>query len=82
MGHAAVAEAAVVGKPDPLRGEIVQAYVVLKAGYTPSDALAEELRAFVRANLSAHAYPRAVEFITQLPKTPSGKIQRYLLRSQ
>jgi acetyl-CoA synthetase len=82
MGHAAVAEAAVVGKPDPLRGEVVKAYVVVKAGYTPSDALAEELRQHVRANLSAHAYPREVEFVDQLPKTPSGKIQRFLLRSR
>ncbi len=82
MGHAAVAEAAVVGKPDSLRGEIVKAYVVLKAGYTPSEALAEELRQYVRVNLSAHAYPREVEFVDQLPKTPSGKIQRFLLRSR
>ena len=81
MGHAVVAEVAVVGKPDPLRGEVVKAYVVVKPGYTPSAALAEELRQFVRANLSAHAYPREVEFVDQLPKTPSGKIQRFLLRS-
>jgi acetyl-CoA synthetase len=75
-----VAEAAVVGKPDPLRGEVVKAYVVVKAGYTPSDALAEELRQHVRANLSAHAYPHEVEFVDHLPKTPSGKIQRFLLQ--
>ena len=82
LGHAAVAEAAVVGKPDPLRGEIMKAYVVVKAGYTPSEALAEELRQFVRTTLSAHAYPREVEFVDQLPKTPSGKIQRSLLRGR
>ena len=77
MGHEAVAEAAVAGKPDPLRGEVVKAYVVVKAGYAPSEELASELRQFVRSNLSAHAYPREVEFVDQLPKTPSGKIQRF-----
>ena len=82
MEHAAVAEAAVVGIPDPLRGEVVKAYVVVKARYTPSKTLAVELRQLVRVNLSAYACPREVEFVDQLPKTPSGKIQRFLLRSR
>ncbi|MBC7105271.1 MAG: AMP-binding protein [Firmicutes bacterium] len=82
MQHEAVAEAAVVGKPDELRGEIVKAYVVLKQGFSASDALAEELREFVKKRLSAHEYPREIEFVAQLPKTPSGKIQRFLLRKQ
>jgi acyl-coenzyme A synthetase/AMP-(fatty) acid ligase len=78
MQHAAVAEVAVVGKPDELRGEVVTAFVVLKAGHTASEELGADLSQFVKANLSAHAYPRAVTFVDQLPKTPSGKVQRFL----
>jgi acetyl-CoA synthetase len=80
MAHPAVAEAAAVGKPDALRGEVVKAFVVLRPGQDRSDDLAAELREFVKARLSAHAYPREVAFIEQLPKTPSGKVQRFLLR--
>lgn len=81
VGHPAVAEAAVVGKPDELKGEIVKAFVVLKPGQTPSDALRNELSLFVKQHLAAYAYPREIEFVDALPKTPSGKIQRYLLRA-
>lgn len=79
--HPAVIEAAVVGKPDPERTEIVKAFVVLKSGWTGSDELAEELRQHVRKRLSAHAYPREIQFMEQLPKTPSGKLQRFILRA-
>jgi acetyl-CoA synthetase len=79
--HPSVVEVAVIGKPDPERTEIVKAFVVLAAGVEPSDALAEELRQFVKRRLSAHAYPREIEFIDQLPKTPSGKLQRFILRN-
>ncbi len=80
LKHDAVVEAAAVGIPDELRGEIVKAYVVVKPGFLPSDALAEELKNAVKTGLSAHEYPRIIEFVETLPKTPSGKIQRFLLR--
>jgi acetyl-CoA synthetase len=75
-------ETAVIGKPDAERTEIVKAIVVLKPGFTASDELAEELRQHVRRRLSAHAYPREIAFVAELPKTPSGKIQRFILRNQ
>ena len=82
LEHAAVAEAAAVASPDERRGHVVKAFVVLAAGHEPSDALAEEIKAFVRDNLSAYAYPRKVEFVDDLPKTLTGKIRRIELRQQ
>jgi acetyl-CoA synthetase len=80
--HPAVALAAAVGKPDPVRTEIVKAVVVLKEGYAPSDRLAAEIQTFVRERLSAHEYPREVAFRSSLPLTTTGKIIRRLLRDE
>ena len=82
LEHPSVIETAVVGKPDAERTEIVKAFVVLQKGFEPSEVLAEELRQYVRKRLSAHAYPREIAFVPGLPKTPSGKLQRFILRNQ
>jgi acetyl-CoA synthetase len=80
--HPAVHMAAAIGKPDPERTEIVKAYVVLKAGFAPSDALAAELAAHVKTRLAAHEYPREITFVAALPMTATGKIIRRELREQ
>jgi len=80
LEHPAVAEAAVVASPDERRGHVVKAFVVLAAGHDPSDGLAREIQAFVRDHHSAYAYPRKVEFVSELPKTLTGKIRRIELR--
>lgn len=82
MTHPAVAESAAVGQPDDIRGEVIKSYIVLRDGYEASDALADEIRQQVRERLSTHAFPRVIEFVEELPKTPSGKIQRFKLRAQ
>jgi acetyl-CoA synthetase len=82
IGHPAVQLAAVVGKPDPVRTEIVKAYVVLALGRKPSDALAAEIRDWVKTRLSMHEYPREIEFLEALPLTTSGKVIRRLLRDR
>jgi acetyl-CoA synthetase len=76
MEHPAVQEALAIGKPDALRGECVKAYVVLKAGFSPTEDLETELARCVEANLAAHASPREVEFVASLPRTATGAIER------
>jgi len=82
LEHPAVAEAAAVAAPDERRGNVVKAFVVLAPGHEPSDGLAEEIKAFVRERLSAYAYPRIIEFTSDLPKTLTGKIRRIELRER
>ena len=82
LKHPAVAEAAVVGKPDALRGQIVKAYVVLKPGLAVPGGLETEIVDVVKTHLGRHQYPREIEFLDQLPKTETGKIQRFLLRER
>jgi acetyl-CoA synthetase len=80
--HHAVQLAAAVGKPDPNRTEIVKAYVLLRQGVEPTDALKAELQEFVKTRLAAHEYPREVEFVAELPMTTTGKIVRKALRAR
>ncbi|EYR79749.1 AMP-binding protein [Shinella sp. 838] len=81
-GHPAVQLAAAVGKPDPVRTEIVKAYVMLRPGNAPSDALANDIRDWVKSRLSMHEYPREVDFVDALPLTTSGKVIRHILRKR
>ncbi len=82
MEHPAVAEAGVVGMPDPVAGQVVTAYVALREGHVASDALAREIRGFARARLGAAIAPKSVEFRDALPHTRSGKTMRRLLRAR
>ncbi|RLF93818.1 acetate--CoA ligase, partial [Thermococci archaeon] len=82
VSHEAVAEAAVIGKPDPVKGEAIKAFVVLKEGYEPSDDLVKELKMHVREVMGPIAMPSEIEFRESLPKTRSGKIMRRLLKAQ
>jgi 2-aminobenzoate-CoA ligase len=80
LTHPAVAECGVVGAPCPDRGQIVKAYVVLREGFEGNATLVKELQEHVKAHIAPYKYPRAIAFVTALPKTPTGKLQRFALR--
>ncbi|MFY8116349.1 MAG: AMP-binding enzyme, partial [Roseateles sp.] len=80
--HPKVAECAVVGARDPERGEIVKAFVVLREGVGQDPALIKELQDFVKASIAPYKYPRAIEFRASLPRTETGKLQRFRLRQE
>ena len=80
--HRAVAECGVVGMPDEERGQIVKAFVVLKAGHEADERMARELQDFVKRTIAPYKYPRAMSFVTSLPRTETGKLQRFRLRQQ
>jgi 2-aminobenzoate-CoA ligase len=80
LSHPAVAECGVVGAPDEARGMIVKAYVVLASNFSGDDALVGALQDHVKREIAPYKYPRAIEFVAQLPKTETGKLKRYALR--
>jgi 2-aminobenzoate-CoA ligase len=80
LTHPAVAECGVVGVPDEARGMIVKAYVVLAPGVSGDDGLTSELQDHVKREIAPYKYPRAIEFVAQLPKTETGKLKRFALR--
>jgi 2-aminobenzoate-CoA ligase len=80
LAHEAVAECGVVGAPCPDRGQIVKAYVVLRAGFAGDTTMTKSLQEFVKAEVAPYKYPRAIEYVTSLPKTDTGKLQRFRLR--
>ncbi|MFN3301651.1 MAG: AMP-binding enzyme, partial [Patescibacteria group bacterium] len=82
VAHPAVVEAAVIGKPDPIKGEAIKAFVILKEGYQPSDELINELKMQVRKEIGPIAIPSEIEFVESLPKTRSGKIMRRVLKAK
>ena len=82
MEHPSVLECAVTGIPDPVRGQVVKATIVLARGYEPSDELKAELQNYVKSHTAPYKYPRAVEFVAELPKTISGKIKRNEIRER
>jgi acetyl-CoA synthetase len=79
--HPAVAAAGVIGKPDPIRGDIIKAFVQLRKGHKPSEKLKKEITLHVKQELAAHAIPREIEFKDKLPVTRSGKIMRRVLKA-
>ncbi|HZX26090.1 MAG TPA: 2-aminobenzoate-CoA ligase, partial [Telluria sp.] len=81
LRHPSVAECGVVGRADEERGQIVEAHVVLKPGHEPSEAMASALQAYVKEHIAPYKYPRSVRFADKLPRTETGKLQRFKLRN-
>ena len=81
LAHPAVAECGVVGAPDPERGTIVKAFVVLKPGRSADALMVKTLQDYVKNTIAPYKYPRAIEFVSSLPRTETGKLQRFKLRS-
>jgi 2-aminobenzoate-CoA ligase len=81
LAHPAVSECGVVGVDDPERGQIVKAFVVLKPGHAGDAAMTKALQDFVKRTIAPYKYPRAIQYLTSLPRTETGKLQRFRLRS-
>jgi 2-aminobenzoate-CoA ligase len=82
LAHEAVAECGVIGTPDDARGQLVSAYVVLRPGFQPGEALSAALQAHVKQVIAPYKYPRRIEFVDALPRTETGKLQRFKLRER
>ena len=80
LTHPAVGECGVIGEPDEERGMLVKAFVVLKPGYAPTEELKKALQEHVKSTIAPYKYPRAIEFAAALPRTETGKLQRYKLK--
>jgi acetyl-CoA synthetase len=82
MEHPAVVECAITGAPDPMRGQVVKATIILAKGYIGTPELTKELQNFVKEATAPYKYPRIIEYVTEMPKTISGKIKRVDIRNQ
>jgi 2-aminobenzoate-CoA ligase len=82
LAHPVVAECGVVGVPDEERGQVVKAFVVLKPGHLGDEAMVRTLQQFVKQEIAPYKYPRVIEFLASLPRTETGKLQRYRLRTR